>query len=88
MYSPRLGFAYRPKLKIFKETVIRGGYGINYNTGQYATIARAAGEPATLCGDANEHRGAAGVWTLEQFTLADAFNCSNAAVQSNYSALT
>ncbi len=25
---------------MFKETVIRGGYGINYNTGQYATFAQ------------------------------------------------
>ena len=39
MYSPRLGFAYRPKLKIFKDTVIRGGYGINFNTGQYSSFA-------------------------------------------------
>ena len=39
MYSPRLGFAYRPTPKMFKETVVRGGYGINFNTGQYATFA-------------------------------------------------
>ncbi len=30
--SPRLGFAFRP----FKDTVLRGGYAINYTTGQYA----------------------------------------------------
>jgi hypothetical protein len=41
MYAPRLGFAYRPKNSGWtKDTVIRGGYGINYNTGQYATFAR------------------------------------------------
>jgi hypothetical protein len=41
MYAPRFGFAYRLKNSgLTKETVLRGGYGINYNTGQYATFAR------------------------------------------------
>lgn len=41
MYAPRVGFAYRPKNSGFtKGTVIRGGYSIMYNTGQYATFAR------------------------------------------------
>jgi hypothetical protein len=41
MYAPRLGFAYRFKNSGFtKDTVLRGGYGIMYNTGQYATFAR------------------------------------------------
>jgi hypothetical protein len=38
MYAPRFGFAWRPKFT--KETVVRGGYGINYNTGQYAIFAK------------------------------------------------
>jgi len=33
-YAPRIGIAWRP----VKETVIRAGYGINYNLAQYATI--------------------------------------------------
>ncbi|HXS11655.1 MAG TPA: carboxypeptidase regulatory-like domain-containing protein [Acidobacteriaceae bacterium] len=41
MFAPRLGFAYRPKNSGWtKDTVIRGGYSIMYNTGQYATFAR------------------------------------------------
>ena len=42
MFAPRFGFAYRPKakLKAFSDWVIRGGYGVNYNTGQYATFAK------------------------------------------------
>jgi hypothetical protein len=41
MYAPRIGFAYRPKNSGWtKDTVIRGGYSIMYNTGQYATFAR------------------------------------------------
>ena len=31
-FAPRVGFAWRAP----KSTVVRGGYGINYNTGQYA----------------------------------------------------
>jgi len=42
MFAPRLGVAWRPKLKsaAIKDVVIRAGYGMNYNTGQYATFAR------------------------------------------------
>jgi hypothetical protein len=86
MYSPRFGIAYRPKLKIFKETVIRGGYGINYNTGQYATIARQLANQQPFAVTQTNLAGQQGCGTFEQFTLAGAFNCSNAAVQSNYSA--
>jgi trimeric autotransporter adhesin len=86
MYSPRFGFAYRPKSKFFKETVIRGGYGINYNTGQYATIARQLANQQPFAVTQTNLAGQQGCGTLEQFTLGEAFNCSNAAVQSNYSA--
>jgi len=86
MYSPRLGFAYRPKSKFFKDTVVRGGYGINYNTGQYATIARQLANQQPFAVTQTNLAGQQGCGTLKQFTLAGAFNCSNAAVQSNYSA--
>ena len=35
-FAPRLGFAWKPLSK----TVVRGGYGINYNTGAYQGIAQ------------------------------------------------
>lgn len=34
--SPRVGFALRP----IRETVVRGGYGINFTNGQYGTLVR------------------------------------------------
>ena len=34
-FAPRIGFAWKP----FSNTVVRGGYGINYNTGAYQSIA-------------------------------------------------
>ena len=42
MYSPRFGFAYQPKFlsALTKSMVVRGGYGINFNTGQFATFAQ------------------------------------------------
>ena len=38
LFSPRFGVAWRPKF--LKDTVVRAGYGINYNTGQYASFAQ------------------------------------------------
>ena len=35
-FAPRIGFAWKP----FSKTVVRGGYGINYNTGAYQSIAQ------------------------------------------------
>lgn len=39
LFSPRLGIAWTPIKFPIKQLVIRGGYGINYNTGQYTTFA-------------------------------------------------
>ncbi|MGA9553892.1 MAG: TonB-dependent receptor, partial [Candidatus Sulfotelmatobacter sp.] len=35
-FAPRIGFAWKP----FSKTVVRGGYGVNYNTGAYQGIAQ------------------------------------------------
>ena len=82
MFSPRFGFAYRPKGKLFGQLVVRGGYGINYNTQQYSSFARQlAFQPpfsVTQTNIANKQ----GCSALQ---LANAFNCSTAAVQNNYS---
>ena len=79
MYSPRFGFAYR--LKYIKNAVLRGGYGINYNTGQYAGFARQlAFQPPFAVTQTNiVNQQGCGV-----LTLANSFNCSTAPVQNNY----
>ncbi|WP_229669021.1 TonB-dependent receptor [Edaphobacter acidisoli] len=86
MYAPRFGFAYRPTARFFKDTVIRGGYGINYNTGQYASIARQMSNQPPFAVTQTNIAGQQGCGTLGTFTLAGAYNCSTAAVQNNYSA--
>lgn len=40
LFAPRFGGAWSPKFKWSKNTVVRGGYGINFNTGQPATFAK------------------------------------------------
>ena len=40
MFSPRVAIAWSPKFKWTKNTVVRSGYGINYNTGAYSSFAK------------------------------------------------
>jgi hypothetical protein len=87
MYSPRLGFAYRPSEKFLpkltNQMVIRGGYGINFNTGQYAAIASLLAFQPPFAVTQTNIAGQEGCGTLQ---LAAAYGCSTAAVQNNYSA--
>ncbi len=83
LYSPRLGFAYRPNLKIFKETVVRGGYGINYNTGQYASFANQLSAQVPFALTQTNIIGQPGC-TPATLTLAHGFGCSTTPVQNNY----
>jgi hypothetical protein len=83
MYSPRVGFAYRPKQKIFKETVIRGGYGINFNTGQYSSFASQLSAQVPFALTQTNIVGQPGC-TPGALTLANGFGCSTTPVQNNY----
>ncbi|RXH57085.1 Glycine-rich RNA-binding protein GRP1A [Granulicella sibirica] len=86
MYSPRFGFAYRPpaKFKILNQTVVRGGYGINYNTGQFGRFAQLlAFQPPFAITETNIV-GQQGC-TATNLTLENGFGCSTAATQNNYS---
>ncbi|HME13776.1 MAG TPA: TonB-dependent receptor [Candidatus Acidoferrum sp.] len=37
-FAPRIGIAWKPPAKFSAKTVVRAGYGINYNLAQYGTI--------------------------------------------------
>jgi hypothetical protein len=78
-FAPRLGFAWRA----FKDTVVRGGYGINYTVGQYGNfIQNLAYQPPFANVQTNEATSGAVI------SLADGFSGSQAAgnyaVNSNY----
>ena len=87
MYSPRIGIAWQPKSKYTKQTVVRGGYGINYNTGQYAAFAQSlAFQQPFAVTQTNTLTTAASptTCTLANLTLAHGFGCSTQVTQSNY----
>ncbi len=98
MFAPRFGFAWRPKVfeRFTKNTVIRGGYGVNYNTGQFATFARSLSfQPpfastqtnavTTLASSTGCTTTSTGTGTVANMTLANGFGCSNTTIQNNYS---
>ena len=95
MYAPRFGIAYRPHIlpKLTQNTVLRAGYGINFNTGQFATFAKslsyqppfAASQNNVLSSSANqtgcEQIAPGGATNL---TLANGFGCSTKLFQNTY----
>ena len=92
MYSPRLGVAWRPKF--VKETVIRAGYGLNYNTGQYATFAQSLAFQPPFATTQNNVLATSTNQTgclitqpgrMTNLTLANGFGCATKAVQNTYS---
>jgi len=86
--SPRFGFAWKPPTKFGKAMVVRGGYGVNYNTGQYGTFAlRLANEPnlADPLKGADTQTNIAGNGNCAQYlTWATAFNCNTGVIANNY----
>jgi len=103
MYAPRFGAAWRPssKGKWLKQTVVRFGYGINYNTGQFATMAKSLSfqppfaqtqtNDIPVASVANPDPASTGCVTTTptstaNMTLANGFDCSTAeTIQNNYS---
>ncbi len=89
MYSPRFAVAWRPSSKSIwlKETVIRSGYGINYNTGQFATFGRLlAYEPPFAISQNNllSTPGNVTGCTNANLTFASGFNCSGILHQNSF----
>jgi len=97
MYAPRFGFAYRPRFKgaLFKDMVVRGGYGINYNTGAFSSFARSLSHQVpfsvTQTNTLTSGCTTTTTTTTANMTLANGFGCSsqykisnNYAVDKNY----
>lgn len=80
-FAPRVGFAW----KAFKNTVVRGGYGLNYNTGQYGSIVQNLANQPPFAFTSTNVSSAAQVLTLENgFPPPTAAVTNNFAVDKNY----
>ncbi len=78
LLSPRIGVAWRPKF--VKNTVVRAGYGINFNTGQYNNFANSLSYQSPFATTQNNVSGQQTCPTfLTGFTLTNAFTCNKAA---------
>ena len=86
-FSPRVAIAWSPKFKFTKNTVVRSGYGINYNTGQYSRFATimAFQQPFALTQTNTLSTPASPTsCNFSNMTLTHGFNCSTQTTQSNY----
>jgi trimeric autotransporter adhesin len=81
MFSPRVGIAYRPRWP--KQTVIRAGYGINFNTGQYSRFARSLQSQPPFAITQTNTEGQSGCGTYGAFTLTNAFGCTASTITQN-----
>jgi hypothetical protein len=79
-FAPRLGFAWKP----FSKTVVRGGYGINYNTGAYQSIAQQLAFQPPFSTTATNIQTAPGELTLQNGFPANSGITNNYAVNPNY----
>ena len=78
MLSPRVGVAWRPKQ--LKNTVVRAGYGINFNTGQFSTFANSLSYQSPFAVTQTNVSGAQTCPTfLTGFSLTNAFDCNKVA---------
>ena len=93
LFSPRIGVAWSPKF--VKNTVVRAGYGLNFNVGQYANFANSLSYQQPFATSQNNtalyattNQGCGNITTGgstngNRYTLANAFNCTSSAILQN-----
>jgi trimeric autotransporter adhesin len=79
-FAPRIGFAWKP----FSKTVVRGSYGINYNTGAYQSIAQQLAFQPPFSTTATNIQTAPGGLTLQSGFPAATGITNDYAVNPNY----
>ncbi|MGA7566997.1 MAG: TonB-dependent receptor [Terriglobales bacterium] len=79
-FAPRIGFAWKP----LPNTVVRGGYGINYNTGAYQGIVQQLALQPPFATTATNIQTAAGDLTLQNGFPPATGITNNYAVNPNY----
>lgn len=81
-FAPRVGFAWKP----FSKTVVRGGYGINYNTGAYQGMVQQLAFQPPFSTTQTNIQAAAGDLTLQDGfpTVSTGGITNNYAVNPNY----
>jgi trimeric autotransporter adhesin len=79
-FAPRIGFAWKP----FATTVVRGGYGINYNTGAYQGVAQQLALQPPFSTTATNIQTAPGELTLQNGFPPPAGITNDYAVNPNY----
>ena len=81
-FAPRIGFAWKP----FSKTVVRGGYGINYNTSAYQGIVQQLAFQPPFSTASTNIQAAAGDLTLQQGfpAVSSTGITNNFAVNPNY----
>ncbi len=87
LYSPRISVAWTPKFNFARNTVVRASYGINYNTGQYATFAASLAKQQPFYVTQKNVQSSGGTNTgcnFTNMTLANGFNCDSQTTQSSY----
>jgi hypothetical protein len=74
-FAPRLGIAWKP----WSKTVVRAGYGVNYNLGQYATLATQLGfQPPFAFTETNP------ATSPTALTLQNGFPINNSAITNSF----
>jgi len=79
-FAPRIGLAWKP----FANTVVRAGYGINYNTGVYQSMAQQLAVQPPYATTATNVRASPGDLTLQSGFPAATGITNNYAVNPNY----